>query len=56
MKILLEETINLIAPINPKLYSKELEAINREEEQAENELIKERLKWGVISKKDLSYA
>lgn len=50
MQTLLKETIDLIAPIDPKLFSKELETIQREEEQAENELIKERLKWGIFGK------
>lgn len=49
MLILLQETLDLIAPVDSKQYNKELESIKQEEQQAQNELIKEQQKWGFVS-------
>jgi hypothetical protein len=48
LNILLQQTIDLIAPVDPKEYNRELDFIKHEEQQAQNELTKEQAKWGYI--------
>jgi hypothetical protein len=49
LNIILQETLDLIAPQDPKAFNDELFHIKQEEQQAQNELIKEQQKWGFIS-------
>ena len=49
LNILLQETIDLIAPLNLQAYKTEIAQIEQSEQQEENELIKETKKWGFVS-------
>lgn len=49
LNIILQETLDLIAPQDLQAFNDELFHIKQEEQQAQNELIKEQQKWGFIS-------